>query len=253
MTVGASNVVGRRIYMRGAPNSAKMKERDAREEECTEEIGVGPVDVFHKYGVAAGSDIGERLDEESERVRTRISEMLGAVGEGMSGFVTDLFGTSTRAGVYVALRQHDGATTEEIADEMGIQIESAEDALEGLREEGAVRLSDGRYEAVEPAEFVRKTPERVGDRIRESIGEGDGEVSRVPIRGEKPEIDAEYDEESGEVTVNVEDPGDADYVEVLVGSEVKKYFEPPSEGDKFTVKADREQSVVARSGCIERS
>lgn len=238
--------------MRGPPNPGKMKERGVRDEEYTEEIGVGPVDVFHRYGVAAGSEITGRLDEEGERFTARIGEMLGAVGEGMTGFVTDLFGTATRAGVYVTLREHDGATVGEIANEMGIQPESAEEALEGLRKEGAVRLSNGRYEAVEPAEFVRKAPERVGNRIRESIGE-EGGKRRVPIRGDKPSIDAEYDEEADEVTVRVEDPGDADYVEVLVDAEVKKYFEPPSEGDEFTVEADREQSVVARSGCLGRA
>jgi DNA-binding Lrp family transcriptional regulator len=231
-----------------------MTEREDRDEPDNglraEEVLVGPVEVFHEYGVAVGSGIGGRIDEGGDRVRSRVDEALSAVGEGVNDLITDLFGTNARAGVYATLRRTGGATAEEIADETGLTDERVKDALEGLEREGAVRRSGGRYEAVEPAELVRQAPGRVGDWIRSSIGEGGEGVRRLPIRGEKPVIDAEYDEESDEVTVRVVDPGDADYVEVVVGSEVRKYFEPPSEGDEFTVEANREEAVVARSGCL---
>lgn len=222
---------------------------------CTdgaEELLIEPVDVFHEYGVAAGSGIGNRIDDEGDRVRTRIGEALGAVEEDVSNLMVRLFGTDTHAGVYVAVRRRGEATAGEVADETDLPPDRVENVLEELAEEGVLRRTDGGYKAVEPREFVKRVPERVGDWIRDSIG-GNEEARRLPIRGEKPQIDAEYDEENNEVTVRVEDPGDADYVEVLVGAEVEKYFEHPSEDDEFTVDADREQAVVARSGCLERS
>ncbi|MFP4188667.1 MAG: helix-turn-helix domain-containing protein, partial [Halobacteriales archaeon] len=164
-----------------------------------EELLVGPVDVFHEYGATVGSGIGGRIDDEGERVRSRVDEALTAVGESVNELVTDLFGTDTRAGIYATLRQVGEATPEEIADETGLPERRVEDALEGLEKEGVVRRSDGRYEAVEPAELVRQAPGRVGDWIRSSIGEGKRQKRRkLPIRGEKPIIDAEYDEESGD-------------------------------------------------------
>lgn len=217
-----------------------------------EELLVGPVNVFHEYGVAVGSGIGGRIDEEGERVKQRLDEVLGAVGEGVGSLMTELLGTDTRAAVYTTLRGLDGATPDEVADETGLPVSRVEEALRGLEEQGAVERSDGRYAAVEPADLVRTAPGRVGDWIRGSIGD-EGEVRKLPIRGEKPELDAEYDEEGGEVTVRVIDGGDADYVEVLVNAEVRHEFEEPSAGDEVTVAVEREEAVVARSGCIERA
>jgi len=231
-----------------------MTYRDARGNDDTgvEELLKGPVDVIHEYGAAVGS-LGGRIDEEGERARNRVSEALGAFGEGVNDLATDLLGTDARAGVYAALRRTGGATAGEVADETGLPDRAVEDALSALVSEGFVRRTGGRYEAVEPAELVREAPGRVGGWIRDSIGDGGDGARRLPIRGEKPIIDAGYDEEVDEVTVRVEEPGDADYVEVVVGSEVRKYFEPPSAGDEFVVGAEREEAVVARSGCLEDS
>ena len=255
MTVGAPNGQGDEDICVACLLLRKMTDEndDTDEGLGAEELLVEPVDVIHEYGVAVGSEIGGRIDDEGDRIKGRVDEALSAVGEGVNDLITDLFGTDTRAGVYAALRRTDGAEAEEIADETGLADEEVEDALDGLEDEGVVRLSDGGYEAVEPTELVRQAPGRVGDWIRDSIGEGGRQGGRkLPIRGEKPVIDAEYDEEADEVTVRVVDPGDADYVEVVVGSEVKKYFEPPSAGDEFTVEADREDAVVARSGGLSK-
>jgi len=217
-----------------------------------EELLVGPVNVFHEYGVAVGSGIGGRIDKEGERVMERLDGVLGAVGGGIGDLMTELLGTDTRAAVYTALRERDGATPDEVADETGLPVNRVEEALRGLKEQGAVGRSEGRYTAVEPAELVRKTPGGVGDWIRGSVGD-EGGVRKLPIRGEKPELDAEYDEEAGEVTVRVIDGGDADYAEVLVNAELRHEFEEPSEGDEVTVAVGREEGVVARSGRIGRA
>jgi DNA-binding transcriptional ArsR family regulator len=122
-----------------------MTDRDARGNDDTgvEELLKGPVDVIHEYDAAVGS-LGGRIDEEGERVRNRVSEAVGAFGEGVNDLATNLLGTDARAGVYAALRRTGGATAGEVADETGLPDRAVEDALSALVSEGFVRRTGGR-------------------------------------------------------------------------------------------------------------
>lgn len=233
---------------------------DRLEEKVEEASGVekllstDPVEVFHEHGVhtQAVKGVGERIEEGREKAVSTLE----TVEDEVERLMGDLLGTDTHAGVYVAVRKTEASTPNEVADEAGLTPARVEEILEELEGDGFVESSDDGYVAVTPTKIVKETPERVGDWISSSIrGEGRGaeeDIMRLPVRGKKPELEADYREDEGEITVRVKDPGDADYVSILVGTEVKHRFEPPSSGDEVTLRTEPEDAVVARSGRIEK-
>ncbi|WP_324661691.1 helix-turn-helix domain-containing protein [Haloarcula sediminis] len=108
-------------------------------------------------------DVRNRLEQEADRAVEQFDE--GIVD--MLAWVLD---TETRARIYVALRQHSGSTSDELADLTGLYPSTVREALAALHEEGKVtrekRESDGagnnpyEYSAIAPSELVETV---VGD------------------------------------------------------------------------------------------
>lgn len=58
-----------------------------------------------------------------------------------------------------------------------------------------------------------------------------------------PKINTSYDSQRKELTVTVEHPADADYIDVQIGNEVEHTFRSPEPGDRATVKKEKETPV----------
>ncbi|WP_435194771.1 winged helix-turn-helix transcriptional regulator [Natronomonas sp. EA1] len=109
-------------------------------------------------------DVRERLEETAEGLDARLVDLLS--------WILD---TETRARIYVYLREHPHATSEEIADGTGLYPSTVREALAALHEEGKVtrgkRESGGagnnpyEYDAMPPAELVGSIVEEVQEEL----------------------------------------------------------------------------------------
>jgi hypothetical protein len=189
-------------------------------------------------------DAGETAEEQREVMESRAEETLDAVGGGVERLLKDVLETNARVSVYVALRKTGEATPEEVVEESGLYPGKVESVLEGLEDDGFVRSADGRYEAVPPTRIVRNVPGLVGGWLEDAMGVRDG--------GDGPDVNLEavYDKENGEVTVRLNETGEADYLNVLVDGEVRHTFQSPSPGDEVTLKKGAGEEVTARSGYV---
>ncbi|WP_262176185.1 winged helix-turn-helix domain-containing protein [Haloarcula laminariae] len=145
-------------------------------------------------------DVRNRLEQEADRAVDQFDE--GIVD--MLAWVLD---TETRARIYVALRQHPGSTSDELADLTGLYPSTVREALAELHEERKVtrekRESDGagnnpyEYSAIAPSELVETI-----------VGDVQAELNTVfnldaHLGGVGPTDDAE-----DPVTISVEDATD---------------------------------------------
>jgi predicted transcriptional regulator len=128
----------------------------------------------------------ERLEAEADRAVTEFDE-------GVVDLLAWILDTETRARIYVYLRQHPDATSEEVADGTGLYPSTVREALAELHDEGTVerhkRESAGAgnnpyaYEAIPPSTLVREVVEQVQAQLnavfnldrRLDVGDDDGE------------------------------------------------------------------------------
>jgi len=110
----------------------------------------------------------ERLEAEADRAVTEFDE-------GIVDLLAWLLDTETRARIYVYLRQHPNATSEEVADGTGLYPSTVREALAELHDEGTVsrhkRQNEGagnnpyEYEAIAPSELVQGVVRDVQDQL----------------------------------------------------------------------------------------
>ena len=110
----------------------------------------------------------ERLEAEADRAVTEFDE-------GIVDLLAWLLDTETRARIYVYLRQHPNATSEEVADGTGLYPSTVREALAELHDEGTVsrhkRQNEGagnnpyEYEAIQPGELVEGVTGQVQRRL----------------------------------------------------------------------------------------
>ncbi|MFB6154801.1 MAG: helix-turn-helix domain-containing protein [Haloferacaceae archaeon] len=138
----------------------------------------------------------ERLEAEADRAVTEFDE-------GIVDLLAWLLDTETRARIYVYLRQHPNATSEEVADGTGLYPSTVREALAELHEEGTVsrhkRQNEGagnnpyEYEAIAPSELVHGVVREVQDQLN-TVFNLDSRLG-----------DADQRDESGPVRITVED------------------------------------------------
>jgi predicted transcriptional regulator len=164
-----------------------------------------------------GGDRGERVPVEVGGARDRIEEGADRAVEEFDQRIVDLLSwlldTETRARIYVFLRQHPDATSQEVADGTGLYPSTVREALVDLHEDGTVerrkRQSEGagnnpyEYRAIPPSDLVSGAAgdiqaglNTVCNLDRRLGGRRDNDVEPVSISIEDP-ADAERDE-SGE-------------------------------------------------------
>jgi predicted transcriptional regulator len=143
----------------------------------------------------------ERLEAEADRAVTEFDE-------GIVDLLAWLLDTETRARIYVYLRQHPDATSEEVADGTGLYPSTVREALAELHEEGTVsrhkRQNEGagnnpyEYEAIAPSELVQGVVREVQDQLN-TVFNLDSRLG-----------DEEGDEKAGPVRITVEDADDGE-------------------------------------------
>jgi len=148
--------------------------------------------------VDESDDVRERIEQEADRAVEQFDE-------GIVDLLAWVLDTETRARIYVALRQHPGSTSDELADATGLYPSTVREALAELHEEGKVtrrkRESDGagnnpyEYSAIAPSELVNTI---VGD-VQSELNT----VFNLDAHLDQTESDA-----SEPVTISVEDADD---------------------------------------------
>lgn len=117
----------------------------------------------------------DRAGEEPRGARERLEEGAEDVAESFDKRAVDLLSwlldTETRARIYVFLRQHPNATSDEVADGTGLYPSTVREALAELHEDGTVsrrkREASGagnnpyEYEAIAPSKLVEGVVEQV--------------------------------------------------------------------------------------------
>jgi predicted transcriptional regulator len=142
----------------------------------------------------------ERLEAEADRA---VSEF----DEGIVDLLAWVLDTETRARIYVYLRKHPSATSDEVADGTGLYPSTVREALAELHEEGKVtrrkRENAGagnnpyEYEAIAPSELVQGVVDQVQQQLNTVFN------LDARLGGETDE-----DDDTGPVTITVEEKRD---------------------------------------------
>lgn len=155
------------------------------------------------------------VDDDIDRTRERLEEgaerAVDEFDQGIVDLLAWLLDTETRARIYVYLRQHPDATSQEIADGTGLYPSTVREALSELHEEATVtrekRESEGAgnnpyaYRAIPPSKLVSG-----------AIGQIQSELNAVFTLDDR--LRGRTESESEPVTISVEEaaeePGDAE-------------------------------------------
>lgn len=119
-------------------------------------------------GLLAEDELKRTAEDELKRTRERLEDgaerAIDEFDQGIVDLLSWLLDTETRARIYVYLRQHPDATSQEIADGTGLYPSTVREALSELHEEATVtrekRQSEGAgnnpyaYRAIPPSELV---------------------------------------------------------------------------------------------------
>lgn len=166
------------------------------------------------------------VDDDPDRTRERLEERaeraVDEFDQGIVDLLAWLLDTETRARIYVHLRQHPDATSEEIADGTGLYPSTVREALSDLHAEDIVtrqkRESEGAgnnpyaYRAIPPSELVSSAVGDIqselnavftlDDRLRGGSGTApESETEPVTISVESASADdAEPDEDNADAT-----------------------------------------------------
>lgn len=157
----------------------------------------------------------ERVDKAQEEVKERVDETVKKSVEGFDkslvNLLTSFLETETRAKVYLYLRKHDEATSDEIAEGTGLYPSTVRGILSDLYDEGIVdrtkQDTEGSgnkpyvYSAIPPSELARRASKVVEKQLNRLTNldaimrRREGEEFEGEIEDE--EVELEEDEETG--------------------------------------------------------
>jgi predicted transcriptional regulator len=181
--------------------------------------------------LGASGPLDEDLDRTRERLEESAERAVDEFDQGIVDLLAWLLDTETRARIYVYLRQHPDATSQEIADGTGLYPSTVREALSELHEEGTVtrekRKSEGAgnnpyaYRAIPPSDLVSgaigeiqselNAVFRLDDRLR---GRSEGEVESDPVTISVEEASEHPSEPTdsldGATQIDIQDPADED-------------------------------------------
>jgi predicted transcriptional regulator len=165
------------------------------------------------------------LEDDLDRTRERLEEGAGRAVDQFDQGIVDLLAwlldTETRARIYVYLRQHPGATSQEIADGTGLYPSTVREALSDLHEEGTVsrkkRESEGAgnnpyaYRAIPPSELVSDAVGEIQSELNAVFTLDDRLRGRANTESEPVTISVEgFGDDSGRTQIDIEDAEESD-------------------------------------------
>ena len=178
-------------------------------------------------GDADADDVRDRLEREADRAVEQFDQ-------GIVDLLSWVLDTETRARIYVHLRQHPEATSEEVAEGTGLYPSTVREALAELHDEGKVtrvkRESSGagnnpyEYSAIPPSDLVQDIVDEVQselntvfnlDKVLGGDDEPNGEPVTVTVTGEGESDpgadegeDASGDDVEGGTDLDADEDGD---------------------------------------------
>jgi predicted transcriptional regulator len=140
----------------------------------------------------------ERLEAEADRA-------VAEFDEGIVDLLAWLLDTETRARIYVYLRQHEHSTSEEVADGTGLYPSTVREALAELHDEEKVTRRKRKNSGAgnNPYEYMAIPPSEL---VRGAVGQVQSQLNTVFNLDRR--LSDEEEEETGPVTITVEDGSD---------------------------------------------